>query len=46
VQRRWLGGSILNFASTIEAREVVQRTTASVPGLAEKIAAREPVIPF
>jgi hypothetical protein len=37
-----LGGSIFNYATATEARDLTRRIAAAAPGLAERIAAREP----
>ncbi|MFC9352846.1 hypothetical protein [Arthrobacter sp. NPDC057013] len=41
-----VGGSIFNFATATEARDLARRIAAAVPGLADIIAARKRIVPF
>lgn len=41
-----LGGSIYNFSSTAEARDLVLRVAAAAPGLADRIAAKKSNVAF
>ncbi|MET3934398.1 hypothetical protein [Arthrobacter sp. OAP107] len=41
-----MGGSIFNFATATKAADITGRIAAPAPGPAQRIATREPIVPF